>query len=328
MVELNSSADIQVAGLAKKFSFRHRPSGLAGLVNWGQKKTKVVFDNFDLSLRGNQTVGLIGPNGAGKTTLLKLLTGVIYPDAGEIRVLGFRPQKRRKQFLSQIGFLMGNKTHLWWNLPVIDSYNFFQVLYQINNQVFKADLKEFADFLEISYLLDRPVRELSLGERMRCQILVAFIHRPKLVFLDEPTLALDIISQEKIQNFIKYYQAKFKSLIVVTSHYMKDIRAMADEVVIINAGKLLFQGSIGRLKLKLNKSREVKVVLPPTVVDVNLAEYSQFLSSRLGQELVFILPQSKIVGLVKFLLANFSVSDLSITEIDIETIVKRYFQRR
>ncbi len=318
---------IEVRHLSKSYTSRERPSGIKGLFKWGKKKKKAIFNDFNLSLDGQQVIGLIGPNGAGKTTLLKLLSGIIYPDQGKIKVLGYRPQKRQKSFLRQLGFLMGNKSHLWWNLPPIDSFQMLKVIYQIEENAFNDTLTKFSRFLEVDHLLFKPVRQLSLGERMRCQLIAAFLHLPKLVFLDEPTLALDIISQEKIRKFICYYQKEYQATIIVTSHYLKDILTTAQEVVILNNGQLVFQGNKDKLVSLTGHQREIKVEFFSPTKRGKLQEYQPYLKKLNDSQAMFLVPKEKIVDLTKFLTTHFSITDLTIKEMEIETVIKEFFKR-
>ena len=318
---------IEVRHLSKSYTSRERPAGVKGLFKWGKKKTKVIFNNFNLSLDGQQIIGLIGPNGAGKSTLLKLLSGIIYPDQGEVKVLGYQPQKRQKSFLRQLGFLMGNKSHLWWNLPPIDSYQMLKAIYQIEENTFNDVLTKFSRFLEVDHLLLKPVRQLSLGERMRCQLIAAFLHQPKLVFLDEPTLALDIISQEKIRQFICYYQHEYQATVIVTSHYLKDILTTAQKVVILNNGQLVFQGDKDKLVSLTGHQREIKVEFFSPITREELQGYQLYLKKINDSQATFLVPKEKIVELTKFLTTNFSLVDLTIKEMEIETVIKEFFRR-
>ncbi|NOY14613.1 MAG: ATP-binding cassette domain-containing protein [bacterium] len=318
--------------VSKSFITRQRPSGVKGLFSWGKKQVNQAVKGVSLTVSQGRIVGLIGPNGAGKTTLLKILTGIIHPDSGQVSVLGEIPHHRRPHFLQQIGFLMGNRNYLWWNLPAIDSYNLLKIIYQIPDDVFDQNLKLFSGFLDVGrYLYDKPIRELSLGERMRCQLLAVFLHLPKLVFLDEPTLGLDIIAQDKMRDFVKFYAARFKPTIVLTSHYLKDIEILAQQVVILNHGHILFNDSLSKLRSKVSTDKEIvfeTILNDPGPVKTLIKKHklSPYLQSINLPEITFIAPQPLASQLIQIITNNLPVSDIKISSIDIEVIIKRYFQ--
>lgn len=225
----------------------------------GDIKSTLALDAFDLSVKSGEILGLIGPNGAGKTTLLKMLSGVLSPTSGAVEVLDFEPLKRKREFLQQISFLTGTKSHLWWDLPPMDSFNLKKEVYEVEPSQFESDLDSLITDLELESFIDKPVRQMSLGQRMRCELAYAFLHRPKILFLDEPTLGLDASSQISIRKIIKDLSTKYGSTVLLTSHYMDDIEALAQRVVIIDLGKKLYDGDLTDLRSKHGVYKNVSI---------------------------------------------------------------------
>ena len=238
---------IEVRGLAKSYRVYNKREGLAdsvrGLFRREYREVKAV-QGIDLNVEQGEFVAFLGPNGAGKTTTLKLLSGVINPTSGSASVMGFTPWQRKNEYRRRFALVMGQKNQLWWDLPAQESYRLHQQIYGVPVKEFDGTLAELTDLLDVGGLLSRPVRELSLGERMKMELIAALLHRPEVLFLDEPTIGLDVIAQHNIQQFLKYYQEKRKITILLTSHYMKDIAALCKRVVIIAGGRIEYDGSL------------------------------------------------------------------------------------
>ena len=238
---------IEVRGLAKSYRVYNKREGLAdsvrGLFRREYREVKAV-QGIDLNVEQGEFVAFLGPNGAGKTTTLKLLSGVINPTSGSASVMGFTPWQRKNEYRRRFALVMGQKNQLWWDLPAQESYRLHQQIYGVPVEEFDGTLAELTDLLDVGGLLSRPVRELSLGERMKMELIAALLHRPEVLFLDEPTIGLDVIAQHNIQQFLKYYQEKRKITILLTSHYMKDIAALCKRVVIIAGGRIEYDGSL------------------------------------------------------------------------------------
>ncbi len=238
---------IEVRQLAKSYRVYNKREGLAdsvrGLFRREYREVKAV-QGIDLNVEQGEFVAFLGPNGAGKTTTLKLLSGVINPTSGSASVMGFTPWQRKNEYRRRFALVMGQKNQLWWDLPAQESYRLHQQIYGVPVEEFDGTLAELTDLLDVGGLLSRPVRELSLGERMKMELIAALLHRPEVLFLDEPTIGLDVIAQHNIQQFLKYYQEKRKITILLTSHYMKDIAALCKRVVIIAGGRIEYDGSL------------------------------------------------------------------------------------
>ncbi|QDT02759.1 putative ABC transporter ATP-binding protein YxlF [Rubripirellula lacrimiformis] len=238
---------IEVRNLTKAYRVFKKKEGLGGSVRGLFKreyKEVEAVKGIDLDVQQGEFVAFLGPNGAGKTTTLKLLSGVINPTSGTASVMGYVPWQRKNEYRRRFALVMGQKNQLWWDLPANESYRLHQQIYGVPDDQFKTTLDELTDLLDVRRLLRQPVRELSLGERMKMELIAAMLHSPEVLFLDEPTIGLDVIAQHNIQNFLKYYQEKRKITILLTSHYMKDIAALCKRVVIIAGGRIEYDGSL------------------------------------------------------------------------------------
>lgn len=220
---------------------------LKALLKCEYKQVKAV-ESISFNIKQGEMVGLIGLNGAGKTTTLKMLSGLIYPSAGEIQVNGFAPCDLRKDFLRQIGLIMGNKSQLWWDVSSYDSFELEGQIYQLDKNIIEKRVNQLSELLDVKHLLKIPVRKLSLGERMKMEFILVLLHEPSLLFMDEPTIGLDIISQKKLRDFIKEYHRKHQSTILLTSHNMKDVEELCERIIVINRGTIIYDGLICELK--------------------------------------------------------------------------------
>jgi len=245
---------------------------------------KQALKLFNVSIKKGEIIGLIGPNGAGKTTLLKILSGVLSVTDGDVSVLGFNPLKRDREFLKQISFMTGIKSQLWWDLPAVDSYNLKQKVYELDKTDYEADLKKLIKLVEIEDIMKKPIRNMSLGQRMRCELVYAFLHRPKVIFLDEPTLGLDASSQIAIRQLISQLSTEFDVTVILTSHYMDDIEALANRVVVIDEGIKLFDDSLEVLKENYSEYKNILLTLDSTFNEKSKLEELGFTFEVLHQE--------------------------------------------
>lgn len=244
---------IEVDHLTKNFRVPQKSPGLLGalkgLFSRHSKEVQAVRD-ITFSIAEGELVGFLGPNGAGKTTTLKMLSGLLHPTSGDARVLGYSPWKRERAFQKQITMVMGQRTQLWWDLPAWDSFLLNKEIYEIPETQFQETVKELADLLEIQDLLEVPVKKLSLGQRMKAELACSLLHRPKVLLLDEPTIGLDVLMQQKVREFVLAYNKRWKATVLLTSHNMDDVAELCPRVILINHGRLLFDGTLDQFRLK------------------------------------------------------------------------------
>ena len=254
---------IIVKDLNKTFKILQRDSGLKNafktLVKRDYKIVKAV-DNISFNINKGEIVAYIGPNGAGKSTTIKMLTGILKPDSGKIVVDGFNPFIDRVKYVKNIGVVFGQKSQLWWDIPVEDSFLLLKDIYKISNEEYEKNKNELIELLNLKDFLKTPVRQLSLGQRMRCEIAASLLHNPKILFLDEPTIGLDAISKMQVRKFIKEINKKKKVTIILTSHDMNDIEALTNRIIVIGHGKKLYDGSLNDIKKKFNKNKQVEII--------------------------------------------------------------------
>ncbi|EKE13404.1 MAG: hypothetical protein ACD_13C00021G0006 [uncultured bacterium] len=319
---------IIVDGLVKDFEVTEREPGLTGafksLIS-PKKKIVNALKGVSFSIQPGELVGFIGPNGAGKTTTLKTLSGLLYPTAGFVEVLEFDPWKRNPEFLKQISLVMGQKNQLWWDLPAIETFELNRAIYDIPTRSYNENLKELTELLDVEKLLNTPVRKLSLGQRMRMELVAALIHKPKVLFLDEPTIGLDIIAQQKVRDFIYDYNRKYNATVLLTSHNMGDLINLARRVIIINDGKILYDGAFEDLIMQYAKEKIIKATLSNENNISNLEKIGK-IKKLSFPEVVLSVPRSAAAVAASELLQNFPVDDLTIEEIPIEEIIRKAFK--
>ncbi|HNM37151.1 MAG TPA: ATP-binding cassette domain-containing protein, partial [Anaerolineales bacterium] len=254
------SSVISISKLAKHYQVPEREAGLKaaakGLFKRTYKTVKAV-DGISFDIQPGEVVGFLGPNGAGKTTTLKMLSGLLHPTSGSLSVLGYEPAKRNHDYLRQITLVMGNRNQLSWDLPALDSFDLQRAIYGIPTDEFKRTRDEFIELLDLKELVQKPVRNLSLGERMKMEIVGALLHKPKILFLDEPTLGLDVTMQKRIRSFIAEYNKRYGATVLLTSHYMADVEALCKRVIVIHHGQLLFDGDLAALVQKFSAFKTV-----------------------------------------------------------------------
>lgn len=318
---------ITVRNLKKHYLTYEKEKGIFGaLKSFFTRKKKIIkaVDGISFSLEKGELVGFIGQNGAGKTTTLKCLSGVLYPDEGKIDVLGYFPFERKKEFLKKIAFIMGRRGLLYWDLPAMDSFLLYKEIYEIDDIEFKQTLKDLTEILNFSHLLKQHVRHLSLGERMKAEIIASLIHKPEVLFLDEPTIGLDVVMQKTLRDFIKEYNRKYKATILLTSHYMEDVETLCKRVIIIHKGKIYYDGDLLTLKEKYIKFKKVEVILKEKVRKDKLEELG-VLKDHNFPKIVLEVEKNRVPEVVKYILSNFKAMDLSVSESDIADIVRQIF---
>lgn len=322
-------ATISVSHLKKYFKVYKRSSGiLPAFRSLISRPTETVHavDDISFTIEQGELVGFIGPNGAGKTTTLKCLSGLLYPSGGEIKVLGFTPFERKNDFLKQISLVMGQKNQLWWDLPALDTFRLNKEMYEVSDIEFDKTLKELSRLLEVENLIKIPTRQLSLGQRMKMELIAALIHKPKVLFLDEPTIGLDVVMQKKMREFIKEYNQKYKSTVLLTSHYMIDVKHLCKRVIIIDRGKIIYDGLLSKLVEKYADTKVISVEFGEQPDSKELKSLG-YLKNFSYPRAVFNAPKPAANKIVTKLLAKFQIEDLTIEEPDIEEIIRRVFSR-
>jgi len=322
-----SQKAIIVEGLIKNFEVTEKEKGIRGTISSlfsPKKKTVRALKGVSFTIERGELVGFIGPNGAGKTTTLKILSGLIYPSSGFTQVEGFNPWDRKPEFLKKISLVMGQKNQLWWDLPAIETFDLNRVIYEIPERAYKERLNELVSLLEVGKLLNIPVRKLSLGQRMRLELVAALLHKPSVIFFDEPTIGLDLIAQQKMRDFILEYNKKNQATILLTSHNMEDLADLAKRVIVIDRGKLLFDGELGKLIENHAKEKIIKVYLAKDG-DIKKLEKIGKIRKVDFPQVVLSVPRTAAAVAAAELLQNFPVADLTIEEEPIEEIIRKVF---
>ena len=317
---------IQVRDLRKFFVIPERDAGLIPAVrSLVRRKTRevVAVDGVSFDLAPGEVVGFLGPNGAGKTTTIKMLSGLIYPSSGLGRVLGFVPERREKSFLRQITLIMGNRNQLQWDIPALDSFELQRAIYRIPRPDFLRIRDDFIDLLEVGSLVRKPVRTLSLGERMKMEIIGALLHTPQVLFLDEPTIGLDVTMQARIRSFVADYNQRFGATVLLTSHYMADVEALCKRVIVIHHGRILFDGSLASLVRDFSAYKTIGVRFEGAGA-MELGMYGD-VTSRETDRVTLRVRKDDTPRITARLLADLPVTDLSVEEPPIEDVIKSVF---
>jgi ABC-2 type transport system ATP-binding protein len=276
-------------------------------------------------IEAGEIVGFLGPNGAGKTTTLKVLSGLLYPTKGSARVLDFTPHERRAEYLRQITLVMGQKQQLSWDLPALETFLVNQAIYEISDKQYHATLGELTELLDLAPLLKKQVRKLSLGERMKCELAAALLHRPQVLFLDEPTIGLDVTMQTKIREFIAEYNRRHDATVILTSHYMADVTALCQRVIVIDHGKLLYDGDLTALSARIAPHKLVTVELSQPLNGHKLEQYGEVIRAR-GQKLKVLVPRAETSDIAARMLSELPIADVTIEDPPIEEVITRVFE--
>lgn len=319
---------IIVEHLTKNFEVTEKKRGFLGgfsSLMSPKKKTVRALKNISFTIKPGELVGFIGPNGAGKTTTLKILSGLIYPTAGFTQVLGYDPWDRKPDFLKQIALVMGQKNQLWWDLPAQETFDLNKAIYEIPDKEYRETLDDLTKILEVKKLLHIQVRRLSLGQRMRLELIAALLHSPSVLFLDEPTIGLDIVAQQKVRDFIYEYNKRKNSTIILTSHNMDDLMDLAKRVIVIDKGKILFDGELTELIGQFAREKIIKVYLSREG-DIKNLEKIGMVKKFDFPEVVMSVPRSASAIAAAELLQHFAVYDLTVEEEPIEEIIRRVFK--
>ena len=318
---------IEVLNLEKHYTVAEKEPGLSGsLKSFFKRQTKLVkaVGNVSFTIESGEMVGFLGANGAGKTTTLKILSGLLHPTGGSARVAGFVPFERKTNFLKTITLIMGQKQQLMWDLPALDSFLVNQAIYEISDADYKTTMQEFTDLLGLEDVLKKQVRKLSLGERMKCELAAALLHKPKVLFLDEPTIGLDVNMQVKIREFIAEYNQRFNATVILTSHYMADVTALCKRIIIVDKGRIVFDGDLSALLETTSPAKIIKIQLLETAKKDRLEQYGTILKLE-GLNAELSVPRNEVSSRAAQLLAELPIADITIEDPPIEELIGQLF---
>ncbi len=318
---------IEVNHLRKYYQVHQKEPGLLGsLRSFVRRKYEDVkaVDDLTFGIDAGEIVGFLGPNGAGKTTTLKVLSGLLYPTSGSVSVLGFTPYERRSAYLKQFTLVMGQKQQLLWDLPAVETFLVNKAIYEIRDADFDAMLHELTELLNLEPLLKKQVRKLSLGERMKCELAAALLHRPRILFLDEPTIGLDVTMQTNIRQFVAEYNARWNATVILTSHYMADVVALCKRVIVINEGHLIYDGDLRALAERIAPYKLVRVDFAQSPNGHDLSAYGEVRRVD-GLNVELLVPRDQTSAITALMLSELPVADLTIEEPAIEEVIGRVF---
>jgi ABC-2 type transport system ATP-binding protein len=325
---------INVRNLSKSYYVHKKAAGLRGSIRslfFRKKIEKQAVRGVSFDVQPGEILGLVGPNGAGKTTLVKMLAGIIHPTAGQVRVLGHTPWERNNDFRRRIALIMGQKAQLWWDLPAGDCFLLLKEIYQIPAHRYAENLDYLAGVLDVKEHLDVQVRRLSLGERMKMELIAALLHEPKVVFLDEPTIGLDLTAQRAIRDFLLAYRESHQPAMILTSHYMEDIERLCKRIAIIQDGEFIFDGRLKEIAQTYAAQKVVTVHLRKSSLqapeEAQVRAFGEILE-RDDAQIRLRVPRDRVADASAFLLQNYEVADLAIEEDDIGSIIERIFAER
>ena len=318
---------IEVDQLGKTYRVYRKQEGLrasiVGLFRREYKRVEAVR-SVSFTIEAGEMVAFLGPNGAGKTTTLKLLSGLIFPTSGSARVLGHVPWKREHAYRRRFSLVMGQKNQLWWDLPAQESFRLHQEIYRIEPDRFQRRLDELIDLLEVRKLINQPVRELSLGERMRMELIAALLHSPEVLFLDEPTIGLDVISQRRVQDFLKFYQAENKITVLLTSHYMKDVEALCRRAIIINEGEIKHDGPLEDILDRFSRHKVVSLQFADNSIPSDLGSFGRVFDVHPPRAKLEV-DRTRIPEILSQLLSRYPIEDVGVQERPLEEVIAEVF---
>lgn len=325
------SVIIKTNQLSKVFRIPVRQAGMWGIIrNLVKREYQQItaVNQISFTLEEGEIVGFIGQNGAGKTTTIKMLTGLLYPSSGSVEVLGYNPWKRQAEFQKQFALVMGQKNQLWWDLPPIDTFELHKTIYDIDQQTYKKQLTALIELLDVGNILNTQVRKLSLGQRMKCELIASLLHRPKVLFLDEPTIGLDVVMQKNLRDFIKAYNQEFKATIILTSHYMGDVKELCKRAIVIHQGNKVFDDQLNLIIKKYGRYKFISFVFSQPVNKRQLCKFGKVKElkedgSAYTAKIAVLRQQASQVA--SAVLSELKVVDLNIEEPPIDAIIREFF---
>lgn len=326
------SQPIVVSNLKKYYRVYKKQPGLWGSVKslWSrQYETVKAVDDISFNIESGEIVGFIGQNGAGKTTTLKVLSGLLYPTEGQVSVLGYNPWDRKHQFQKQFALVMGQKNQLWWDLPAMETFLLNQAIYEVPENKFRDTLNKLVELLDVKDVLNVQVRKLSLGQRMKCELIAALLHSPQVLFLDEPTIGLDVVMQKTLRDFIKAYNQEFGATIILTSHYMGDVKELCKRIIIIDHGHKVFDGPLQDIIDKYALNKILSLTFTESVTEADLKKFGtvkEYLNDGSAYTATLLVKRSDATKRASEILQQLPVQDLNIEEPPIEAIIRQVFQ--
>jgi len=318
---------IQVKNLTRTFQIFDKKPGLGASIKsifYRPQRTVHAVENVSFEIKQGELVGFIGPNGAGKTTTLKCLSGLLYPSSGNISVLGFKPSDRKYEYLNQIGFVMGQKNQLWWDIPPQETFLLNKAIYNISDTDYQKRLDFFIKTLDIGDIISVQTKKLSLGQRMKCEFVAALLHNPKVLFLDEPTIGLDVIATQKIRDFVKEINQQFKTTVILTSHNMNDVKELCKRVILIDQGRIKFDGLLSNLTKKFAELKILKFVFENKISKTDIKKFGEIVDGD-GYSYTIKVSKEKYLSVASKILTTLPVTDLNIEDTPIEDVIRQVY---
>ena len=318
---------IEVKNLSKTYTTFKKEAGLLASMKSLFKREKIevpAVKSVSFNIEEGELVGFLGPNGAGKTTTLKMLSGILYPSGGKALVMGYTPWERKPEYQKKFSLVMGQKAQLWWDLPAEDSFVLNKEIYEVSDRDYKKTRDELVELLNVRDLVNTPVRKLSLGERMKCELVAALLHNPKVIYLDEPTIGLDVVSQQKMWEFIKHYNETRQTTIMLTSHYMKDVEKLCKRVIVIDDGKIVYDGALAEIIKKYADFKIIKMTFEKAIDPADIAPFGEIIESNNAYASLRV-PKIEVAKRVSNILAKLPASDILVEEAPIEDVIRRMF---
>lgn len=320
---------ITLTNVNKTFMVHRREPGIKNSIKALFKRTETpihAVKNVSFSIERGEIVGFIGPNGAGKTTTLKMLSGLLFPSSGTIDVDGYTPYDRNHTFLKSISLVMGQKNQLLWDLPAVDTFTLQKEIYEIPTDAYEDNLKILTEMLDAHEFINQQVRKMSLGQRMKCELIAALLYTPQIVFLDEPTIGLDVVAQKNLRAFIKDYNQKYNATIILTSHYMADVEELCERVIVINDGTIGYDGALDNLVKQYVSRKTITLVFTDPTERSSLEKYGTILSYS-PLKVTFEIPRTDVRKIASFMLLQLPVEDIDIAEVPIEEVIRHVFAK-